>query len=90
MGRSNAGGVRVHPRIPLITGITATDQSLTAASCLLRGLGVRRVQLLPQNPLWRDKGARLGIPVRYDRTGWRSPAEIPGARAHFTGFEIVA
>ncbi len=49
------------PRTPLVPGITDTEENLEGIARFLRGLGMRSVMLLPYNPLWREKAAKLGI-----------------------------
>lgn len=44
-------GAEVHPRIPLVPGITATDRNLFAIAGFLRTYGVKEVWLLPYNPM---------------------------------------
>lgn len=60
---------RVYPRIPLIPGITATEENLTSIFRFLHDCGVRAAKLLPYNPLGFDKYPSLGrsapdLPVR--------------------------
>ena len=55
--------VQVHPRIPLVPGITDTRENLTAAVACLCEAGARTVSLLPYNPLGMLMYARLGRPM---------------------------
>ena len=48
------------PRIPLIPGFTATPENLEAISRRFQELGVRKCALLPYNPTWPHKAARIG------------------------------
>ena len=57
------GSVQVHPRIPLVPGITDTRENLTAIVACLCEAGARSVSLLPYNPLGMPMYARLGRPV---------------------------
>lgn len=50
----------VHPRIPLIPGITATRENLSAIVDLLCEAGAENVSLLPYNPLGIEMAERLG------------------------------
>jgi pyruvate formate lyase activating enzyme len=50
----------VHPRIPLIPGITATRENLSAIVELLCEAGAHDVTLLPYNPLGIEMAVRLG------------------------------
>ena len=56
------GGVEVHPRVPLIPGLTATYDNLSSIVSLLFGLGARDVRLLPYNPMGLATYAALGRP----------------------------
>ena len=53
---------RVQARIPLIPGITATEENLAGLAASLRECGVRRATLLPYNPLGRSMAVALGRP----------------------------
>jgi pyruvate formate lyase activating enzyme len=53
---------RVHVRIPLVPGITATEKNLAGLAASLRELGVRQAILLPYNPLGRRMAVALGHP----------------------------
>jgi pyruvate formate lyase activating enzyme len=50
----------VHPRIPLIPGITATRENFSAIVELLCEAGAHDVTLLPYNPLGIEMAVRLG------------------------------
>ena len=52
----------VYPRIPLIPGITATRENLSAIVDLLCEAGAEDVSLLPYNPLGIEMDVRLGRP----------------------------
>lgn len=78
------GAVAVHPRIPLVPGITDGLENLAAVVAFLRTAGARDVALLPYNPLGLAMAPRLGrprppVPARFMR-----PEE---ERAIFTSFE---
>ncbi len=55
-------GVEVHPRIPLIPGITATEENLSAIVELLYEAGAKDVSLLPYNPMGMEMAVKLGKP----------------------------
>jgi pyruvate formate lyase activating enzyme len=59
----------IHPRVPLIPGITATRKNLYEIAQLLVHSGAERVSLLPYNP--------MGIP-KYESLGLRMP-DLPGS-----------
>ncbi|MFQ5872755.1 MAG: glycyl-radical enzyme activating protein, partial [Dehalococcoidia bacterium] len=53
-------GVEVHPRVPLIPGITATQENLSAIVDLLCEAGASETSLLPYNPMGIEMAASLG------------------------------
>ncbi len=55
-------GVEVHPRVPLIPGITASRENLSAIVDLLCEAGAGDVSLLPYNPMGMEMAASLGRP----------------------------
>jgi pyruvate formate lyase activating enzyme len=55
-----AAPARVHPRIPLVPGVTATRPNLAAVVRILRDAGARDVSLLPYNPLGVPMSECLG------------------------------
>lgn len=65
----------VIPRIPLIPGVTDSEENLSGIAAFLKSLGVPGATLLPYNPLWRDKLARLNFHSEYDRTSFMSKEE---------------
>ncbi len=72
------------PRVPLIPGITDTNQNLSAIAQLLSGLGLSRVMLLPYNPLWLSKRRALGMDLPYSHDSFMSPEEIDRCRSIFS------
>jgi pyruvate formate lyase activating enzyme len=62
---SHRGGFHIVPRIPLIPQITDTKENLASIASFLRALRVQEVKLLPNNPLWHEKCAQLGIRSPY-------------------------
>jgi pyruvate formate lyase activating enzyme len=59
-------GDRLHVRVPLVPGATATEHNLVAVRRHLHALGIGAVELLPFNPLGADKamGPAAAAPVR--------------------------
>lgn len=55
------GGVEVLPRIPLVPDISATEENIRSIADFLASQGVRTAQVLPYNPLWPEKEAKIGI-----------------------------
>ncbi len=54
-------GIEIQPRIPLVPGITTTEENLSALVSYLYGAGADQVLLLPYNPTGLDKYASLGM-----------------------------
>lgn len=54
------GRVEVLARVPLVPGITATEDNLTALAKYVRKVGSDRILLLPYNPMGGDKYPSLG------------------------------
>lgn len=82
------GALEVLPRIPLVPGITDTDENLNDLAGYLRSLGVRTVELLPYNPLWPSKARALGAEPAYDCTSWQSEEEKERILSIFNDFEV--
>jgi len=73
--------VEVLPRIPLVPGITDTEENLCSLIRYLRGAGADRVALLPYNPMGIDKYPTLGM-CRPDLPhGFMKPGEEERIRA---------
>lgn len=58
---TNESAPIVVPRMPLIPGITDTVNNVRAAAGYLREIGLPKIVLLPNNPTWLAKKARLGL-----------------------------
>ena len=82
-------GVDVLPRIPLIPGLTDTDENLRGWAHHLRGLGFARVSLLPYNPTWMHKADAIDLPVEFTHATFPSPADLERCRGWFAGFQIM-
>lgn len=68
-------GVEVHPRVPLVPGITTTRENLSGIIDLLCGAGARDVSLLPYNPLGIEMAVTLGRPKPPLPEGFMKPDE---------------
>ena len=55
--------VEVHPRVPLIPGITATMENLSAIVDLVCDAGAEDISLLPYNPMGFTMAENLGRPI---------------------------
>jgi len=93
---SDSGRFTLLPRTPLVPGLTATPENLHAIARYLHRLGITRAALMPFNPLWHDKPAKLGIA---DRTAgdpalqtWMPAADIAACEAIFrnAGIDVGA
>ncbi len=54
------GRFELLPRIPLIPDITDSMENLEAIACFMENLRVKKIALLPNNPLWFDKCHQIG------------------------------
>jgi pyruvate formate lyase activating enzyme len=77
---------RILPRVPLVPGITTTDENLRGIARLLRQMGADSVELLPYNPLGRTAAERLGRSCPAVPEGFMSAEDIEAARRRFTEF----
>lgn len=84
----NKTSIEVLPRIPLIPGITDTDENLSSLSKYLNSLGLNKIRLLPYNPLWLDKPKKIGIKPLYHHQAWLSEEDKKRVKSHFLNFEI--
>jgi pyruvate formate lyase activating enzyme len=67
------GRCAVQPRVPLVPGITATEENLSAIVRFLKEAGADQVALLPYNPMGLDKYRSLGRPAPELPTGFMKP-----------------
>lgn len=77
-------GVEVHPRVPLVPGITATRENLSANIDLLCDAGAKDVSLLPYNPMGIEMAVSLGRPRPPLPEGFMKPDEEREIVAMFT------
>lgn len=68
-------GVEVHPRVPLIPGITATRENLSNIIDLLCEAGAEDVSLLPYNPMGIETAVSIGRPRPPLPAGFMKPDE---------------
>ena len=85
---ARTGFVRLLPRVPLVPGITDTDENLAAIARFLGGCGVGRVDLLPYNPTWMRKAVLIDRPIRVAIERWQTPDELARCQRAFAGFTI--
>ncbi len=92
---SQNGTLDFLPRVPLIPGITTTEENLVAIAEFLQDRGGRRVQVLAYNPLWHEKALRLGSSNSQARDElmhhFMDPAEVKRLSTLFIerGLEVV-
>jgi len=80
--------IEILPRIPLIPTITDTDQNLTDLADYLRSLNIRKIALLPYNPLWLSKPEKIGIKSLYTHSEWISNKKKEKIKAYFSDFDF--
>jgi pyruvate formate lyase activating enzyme len=85
------GGIPILPRVPLIPGLTDTDENLTAISRFLREQGVLKIRLLQNNPLWFEKNEKLGRAPggTEEMRKWIDRQRLDHIKSIFNGFEII-
>ncbi len=92
-GRYLQGGPEVLPRIPLIPGITATDENLKALADFLGENRVQRLSVLQYNPLWVEKSLKIGTAYpsggNVDWASWMGRSEVAHCETIFSDFELV-
>ena len=74
------------PRVPLVPGITDAQKNLCAIASFLSECGIRKVKLLPYNPLWPDKMKKFGRDISGVASEMRQflkPERIEECRANF-------
>jgi pyruvate formate lyase activating enzyme len=77
-------GSRLLIRIPLIPGVTDTDQNLKGIARFLKTVpGITRVNLLPYNKLGEDKARRFGLTSRLDVLTPQTEAQLSAASRIF-------
>ncbi len=76
-------GTPVQLRMPLIPGLTTTDENMGSVIALLRGLGVRQISLLPYNPAGLASWPRLGLAPPDLPRSFQRPDEIAALRERF-------
>jgi pyruvate formate lyase activating enzyme len=79
-------------RVPLVPGVTATEQNLSAIASFLKENGIGRIELLPYNPLWHEKCGKIGERSPYGETprmsSWMPREEVDACRKIFLDMNI--
>jgi pyruvate formate lyase activating enzyme len=76
-----SGHTDILPRVPLVPDITDDEENLRALASLVRDAGLRRMALLPYNPLWIPKRRALGLELPYAHAGWMSKHDVARCEA---------
>lgn len=91
--KSGAGEFELLARIPLIPGMTATDENLRETARFLKESGADAVALLSYNPLWLQKSRKIGRPDRLEADarmiGFMKPGRLRACREFFEGIRLV-
>ncbi|TXT55009.1 MAG: hypothetical protein BAJALOKI2v1_710005 [Promethearchaeota archaeon] len=80
--------VEVLPRIPLIPGITVTENNLISWRKFLTNHGIKKIELLPYNPLWISKIIKMGKETEYSCETWLKKEEKDKIKEIFSEFEF--
>lgn len=91
--RTGKDGITLLPRVPLVPGITATEENLRAIAGFLKEANAPRVQLLPFNPLWPEKELKVGRPTAFgeetQRASFMAAEEIQRCEEIFSSMNIT-
>jgi len=80
--------VEILPRIPLIPKITLNDKNLNQWANYLENLGIKKIELLPYNPLWHPKVYSIGKTLHYTYSEWLDVHEKEKIKQIFSAFEF--
>lgn len=80
--------VEILPRIPLIPKITATNKNLANLKKYLQTLKIKKIGLLPYNPLWLSKTKTIGVKAGYNRSSWLDKEEKKVIKDIFSDFQF--
>ncbi len=80
--------IEILPRIPIIPGITDSNENLSKLANYLKMLEIKRIKLLPYNPLWLSKSAMIGIKPLYDYSDWLDNNNKERIKSFFSNFEF--
>lgn len=84
----NYNKVEILPRIPLIPKVTATKDNLLKLANYLKVKNIKKIGLLPYNPLWICKSETLGKKAEYTHSNWLNQKEKKVIKEIFSGFEF--
>ena len=80
--------VEILSRIPLIPNITATKINLLSLANYLKSQNIKKIGLLPYNPLWLSKTETIGVKKEYTRKEWLTKKEKEEIKEIFFDFEF--
>ncbi len=80
--------IELLPRIPLIPGITDTNENLSNLANYLKSLNSKKIGLLPYNPLWLAKPEKIGIKASYNYSEWLNNKNKERIKSIFSDFEF--
>lgn len=80
--------VKILPRIPLIPGITTSRQNLKKLKYYLKSKNIKKIGLLPYNPLWLSKPNQIGVELKYDYSKSLNKNEKIKIKEIFSEFEF--
>ena len=69
------------PRVPLVPGITDTEENLRGLAQALARMGLARLALLPYNPLWIPKRLELYPDLPYAHDQFMTPERLEQCRS---------
>ncbi len=81
-------GIEILPRIPLIPNVTATKINLVSLANYLKSRNIKKIGLLPYNPLWLSKTETIGVEIEYTRKEWLTKVEKQEIKDIFIDFEF--
>ncbi|MFX1297523.1 MAG: glycyl-radical enzyme activating protein [Promethearchaeota archaeon] len=84
----NNNKVEILPRIPLIPQVTATKNNLLKLANYLKVKNIKKIGLLPYNPLWISKSETIGKKAEYTRSNWLNQKEKRAIKEIFSDFEF--
>jgi len=80
--------VEILPRIPLIPKLTLNDKNLNQWANYLENLGIKKIELLPYNPLWHSKVYSIGKSPQFAHSEWLDAHEKVRINKIFSVFEF--
>ncbi|MFX1327807.1 MAG: hypothetical protein ACFE91_06655, partial [Promethearchaeota archaeon] len=80
--------IEILPRIPLVPKVTATKNNLLKLANYLKEKNMKKIGLLPYNPLWISKSETVGKKAEYVRSKWLNQKEKEAIKEIFSGFEF--